>query len=88
MRRSPERTRVARTLLRWPQLELAGKADVSDATVAHLESGRRRPSMLIVSTMRDVFESASVEFLNGREPGVKPRARFAAASRDEWRCWT
>jgi transcriptional regulator with XRE-family HTH domain len=66
---------AARTLLGWTQSRLAGEVRVSQTTVSGFERGRKRPAVLIVSTIRSALEAAGVEFIaeNGEGPGVRLR---------------
>ncbi len=68
---SPEQIKVARSLLGWTQEQLAGNTGVSGTTIRHLESGRRQPSALIVSTIRSVFEAAGVAFDENGRAGLR-----------------
>ena len=63
--------KAARKLLGWTQDQLAGKAGVSATTIARFEAAKRRPSVLVVSTIRHTLEAAGVEFTNGGQPGVR-----------------
>jgi hypothetical protein len=47
---------------------------VSPSTIGHFEMGKRRPSVLIVSTIQRALEAAGVEFSEG-EPGARLKAK-------------
>jgi transcriptional regulator with XRE-family HTH domain len=68
---SPDQVKTARGLLGWPVSILAGKSGLSTTTISNFEKGARRPSVLNVSTIRKVFESAGVEFVG--EAGARLR---------------
>jgi transcriptional regulator with XRE-family HTH domain len=73
MRITAGQVRAGRLLLGWQQKELASLVRVSKTTLSHFETGRRRPSVAIVSEIRFVLERAGVVFTNGGEAGVKLR---------------
>jgi transcriptional regulator with XRE-family HTH domain len=54
--------KAARHLLGWSRSDLAGHSGVSITTMAHFERGTTRASVLDLSTMRPVLETAGVEF--------------------------
>ena len=62
--------KAARQLLGWTPSELGGQTGVSSSTIGHLEGGKCRPSVLIVSTVQRALEAAGIEFVRG-EPDVK-----------------
>jgi predicted transcriptional regulator len=69
--------KAARALLGWSQSDLARRSDVSEPTVARLESldgvlGGRADT---AKKIRNAIESAGVEFIesNGGGPGVRLR---------------
>lgn len=79
-----EQLRAARALLRWDQVELAKKAEVSTETIKRLE---RMDGELIdvrvatLSAIEAAFAAAGVEFTNGGSPGVrlvKPKVKAKA----------
>ena len=68
-----QQVKAARLLLGWTQDRLAVETRVSPTAISNFETARRRPSVLIVSTLRHTLEAGGVEFTNGDEPGVKFR---------------
>jgi transcriptional regulator with XRE-family HTH domain len=68
-----EQVRAARKLLGWSQMALALEAHVEQSTVTNFETGKSRPSVLIVSTIKRILEAAGVEFTDGGRPEVKMR---------------
>ncbi len=67
--------KAARALLDWSQADLAQASDVSEPTIARLESadgelGGRADTR---EKIRRAFEKAGVEFTNGKRPGVRLR---------------
>jgi ribosome-binding protein aMBF1 (putative translation factor) len=66
-----EDVKIARTLLAWPQSQLASKLSVTATTIKDFETGKRRVSALEISVLRRVFETAGTEFTNGGGSGVK-----------------
>jgi transcriptional regulator with XRE-family HTH domain len=66
-----ENVKTARTLLGWPQSQLARELSVNATTIKDYEKGKRRISALEMSVLRRVFEAAGIEFTNGGGSGVK-----------------
>jgi transcriptional regulator with XRE-family HTH domain len=66
-----EDVKNARTLLGWPQSQLARELSVNATTIKDYEKGKRRISALEMSVLRRVFEAAGIEFTNGGGSGVK-----------------
>jgi len=69
-----DQVKAARKLVGWSQEDLAGHVGMSKSTIGNFEKGRRI-SVLESSMMRRALESAGVEFTNGGEQGVKPKAK-------------
>ncbi len=67
-----QQVKAARLLLGWTQDRLAVETRVSPTAISNFETGRRRPSVLIVSTLQRTLEAAGVDFVGGG-PGVKLR---------------
>ena len=65
-----EQVKAARKLLGWSQMTLALEASFDQSTVAKFETGKSRPSVLRVSTIKRTLEGAGVEF-----PEFEPRLR-------------
>ena len=57
---------MARAGLQWGLRELAARAGVGRATVHRFETGRRVPAPAITAAIRQVFEDAGAEFIEGR----------------------
>ncbi len=62
---SSAQCRAARGLLDWTQAELARKVGVALRTVQDFENGRRTPLAIVRSSIRQAFEQAGIEFLDG-----------------------
>jgi len=60
---TPAQARAARALLGWSQKDLASRAGVAQATVAHFERGNRTPMRAVDRAMRSALEVAGVEFI-------------------------
>jgi transcriptional regulator with XRE-family HTH domain len=68
---SAAQCRAARALLGWSQAELADASKVATKTVADFERKARLPYESTLADMQRALESAGIEFINGRKPGVK-----------------
>ncbi len=62
---SPAQCRAARALLDWTQNELAIKVGVALRTIRDFENSRREPLKIVRAAIRQAFEEAGVEFLDG-----------------------
>jgi predicted transcriptional regulator len=67
-----EHVKAARKLLGWSQMALALEAKVDQSTVTKFETGKSRPSVLSVSTIKRIL--AGVEFAEG-EPVTMRKAQ-------------
>ena len=69
--------KAARALLAWSQADLAKKSDVSEPTIARLESadGELGGRADTVDKICHTLEKAGVEFTNGERPGVRLKGR-------------
>jgi len=47
-----DRVRAARKLLRWSQMTLALEAGLDQSTIVNFETGKSRPAVLSVSTIK------------------------------------
>lgn len=74
---SPEQSRAARALLNWSRGELAERSNVSVATLADFEAGKRTPYDRTLADVRQALEKAGVIFVeeNGEGPGVRLKKR-------------
>jgi transcriptional regulator with XRE-family HTH domain len=71
--------RAARGLLGWSQKELATASQVSRATIADFEAGKRQPYARTLADLQRSLEFAGVDFVTGEELGVKmKRPGFAS----------
>jgi transcriptional regulator with XRE-family HTH domain len=72
---TPAHCRAARGLLNWSQQQLADRARVSRATVAHYETGTANVQPNNVLGMQRALEEAGIEFIlqNGGGPGIRLR---------------
>jgi len=68
---TPDQSRAARGLLDWSQAELAVRSNLSESTVRDFEKGRRVPSINNLAAIRRALEAAGVEFIDGKQPGVR-----------------
>jgi transcriptional regulator with XRE-family HTH domain len=68
---TPDQSRAARGLLDWSQAELAARSNLSESTVRDFEKGRRVPSINNLAAIRRALEAAGVEFIDGKQPGVR-----------------
>tara|TARA_X000001316_G_C912563_1_gene27568 strand:+ start:129 stop:485 length:357 start_codon:yes stop_codon:yes gene_type:complete len=66
-----ERLKAARDLRQWSQSELAKKADMPPSSIAHFESGSRKPSFATLRKLANALE-VSTDYLLGRvdDPGL------------------
>ncbi|CDX51905.1 hypothetical protein MPL3365_140104 [Mesorhizobium plurifarium] len=62
---TPAYCRAARALLDWPQVRLAAKSNLSEATIRDFESGRRILRTGRIVAVRKAFESAGVTLTLG-----------------------
>jgi transcriptional regulator with XRE-family HTH domain len=69
-----QQVKSARRLLGWTQDKLAAETRVNLPAIGHFETGKRRPSVLIVSVIQRALEDAGIEFVEG-ESGVRLKAR-------------
>ncbi len=71
----PSQCRAARALLNWSRGELSKRCNVSLATLAEFEAGKREPYQRTLADVRAALEAAGVEFIerNGGGPGVRLR---------------
>jgi DNA-binding XRE family transcriptional regulator len=67
-----EQVKAARKLPGRSQMTLALEASVATSTVTNFETGKSRPSVLCVSTIKRTLEGAGVEFPEF-EPSVRLR---------------
>lgn len=60
-----ERLKAARELRKWNQGELAGKANMPPSSIAHFESGSRKPSFDTLRRLANALE-VTTDYLLGR----------------------
>lgn len=60
-----ERLKAARELRKWNQAELAGKASMPPSSIAHFESGSRKPSFDTLRRLANALE-VTTDYLLGR----------------------
>jgi transcriptional regulator with XRE-family HTH domain len=65
--------RAARKMLGWTTFQLESKTGVRSLLIAKIEAEKERPSVLQITVLQKVLESAGVEFTNGDQPGVRLR---------------
>ncbi|TPK60670.1 helix-turn-helix transcriptional regulator [Mesorhizobium sp. B2-4-15] len=59
---TPHHCRIARGLLKWPQVRLAAKCSLSEGTIRDFESGRRILRKEKIAAIRQALELAGVVF--------------------------
>jgi transcriptional regulator with XRE-family HTH domain len=71
-----DQCRAARAFLGWTREELAKRSQVSNATLADFESGKRTPYPRTIADIRKTLEEAGIEFIsqNGGGAGVRLRS--------------
>jgi len=68
--------RAARAMLRLSLGEVAKRAGVSVRTLSNLEGERiTKPLPMTLAAVKRAFEALGVEFTNGRQPGVRLKAK-------------
>ncbi len=73
---SAAQMRGARGLLGWSQSKLAAEAGMSLPTVKRYETANgAKVSDDAVRTLRIALEAGGVEFTNGKQPGVRMKAK-------------
>jgi transcriptional regulator with XRE-family HTH domain len=72
---SPDLCRAARGLLDWTQKDLKAASGVATKTIADYERGARDPYDRTLRDLREAFEAAGIEFLNGDAPGLRLKQR-------------
>jgi transcriptional regulator with XRE-family HTH domain len=75
---TPDLCRAARGLLNWTQMDLKAASGVATKTIADYERGARTPYDRTIRDLRQAFEAAGVEFMNGDAPGLRLKARRRA----------
>ena len=69
---------MARAAMRWTLDDVARRAGVGRATVSRFEVEQVEPNLSTETMIRQTFERAGVEFIDGDAPGVRlhspPRA--------------
>ena len=68
---TPSQCRAARALIDWTQPHLAKAAKLGVSTVIDFERERRHVSDDLVHAMRNALVRGGVEFINGKQPGVR-----------------
>lgn len=63
--------RAARALLNWSQEDLVRASGITKKTIADFERGATQPRAQTLSQITQAFENAGIEFLNGKQPGVR-----------------
>src|SRR5208283_2338422 len=66
-----QRLRAARELRQWSQSDLATRADMPPSSIAHFETGTRKPSFDTLKRLANALE-VTTDYLLGRveEPGL------------------
>jgi len=68
---SPAQCRAARALLNWSQEDLVRASGITKKTIADLERGATMPRQQTQVQILAAFEQAGIEFLDGKQPGVR-----------------
>ena len=71
---TPAQCRAARALLNWSQEDLVARSGVSKKTIADLKRGVTQPRAQTLAQITQALETAGIELLNGRRPGVRIRS--------------
>lgn len=78
---TPQQCRAGRALLKWPQVRLAAKAELSEGTVRDFENEVRTPPASKLSRIRRALEDAGVMFTAlGDQVGQGPAVRLKTAA--------
>ena len=82
---TPQQCRAGRALLKWPQVRLAAKAELSEGTVRDFENEVRTPPASKLSRIRQALEDAGVMFIalgdqEGQDPAVRLKTDASALS--------
>lgn len=72
---TPDLCRAARGLLNWTQMDLKAASGVATKTIADYERGARTPYDRTIRDLREAFEAAGIEFMNGDAPGLRLKTR-------------
>jgi transcriptional regulator with XRE-family HTH domain len=62
---TPAQIRAARGLLKWTQGDLATRTNLSVGTIGNLEASDKSPRCTTMDIIRNVFEKAGIEFMDG-----------------------
>jgi transcriptional regulator with XRE-family HTH domain len=62
-----EQIKAARKLLGWSQMTLALEANIEQSTVANFETGKTRPSVLSVSTIKRTLKAQASSSRNSSQ---------------------
>ena len=74
---TPEQVKAARELLGWTLVRLAARADASELAVRRYENGRGIGGRIDLTSIREIFEAAGVEFIAENSGGAGVRLRKA-----------
>jgi transcriptional regulator with XRE-family HTH domain len=72
---TPAQCRAARALIDWSRESLAKASRVGLRTIVDFKRSAREPREVTIAALRTALEAAGVEFTNGREPGIKLKAK-------------
>ena len=68
---TPDQVKAGRELAGWSRLKLAARVNVCDETIRRYERGEGAAAALDLMMVRQILESAGVEFENGGEAGAR-----------------
>lgn len=60
-----DQIRAARALKNWSQADLAKKVDMATPSIGNIEAGKHKPSQQTQNAIREAFEEAGIEFIEG-----------------------
>jgi DNA-binding XRE family transcriptional regulator len=63
-----KQTKAARELLGWTKAQLAREAGATLTEINCFENGKKRPAMIVLSTIGRILRTAGVEFAADGEP--------------------
>jgi ribosome-binding protein aMBF1 (putative translation factor) len=75
---TPDQVKAGRELAGWSRLKLAARVNVCDETIRRYERGEGAAATLDLMMVRQILESAGVEFI--AENGGKAAARLRKAT--------
>ena len=75
---TPDQVKAGRELAGWSRLKLAARVNVCDETIRRYERGKGAAATLDLMMVRQILESAGVEFIAENREGSGVRLRKSA----------